>query len=224
MPFPVAWANGQVLSSSAHSPAQMEAIFQTLTIWILGLDSIPAVNPAASNALVRCAWQEAGQPAWKITEDVVIIQANPEADPVTRIRDGGLTPNDDVSVLQVMSYTQVWRMHFEFWGPNSFLNATMTVAAFGNATDFVFNWLVNGSGGAALWPIYVIADFPEPLWVPELFQRKWWPRATLDLKFNELVIQEITVPTAVSAHITLTADNGVTETFDIVAPQLPSRS
>jgi len=219
MPYEISYPNGQVLQSSAQDPAGMEAIFQVLTIGMLGIDSIPPVNPA-SYSIVRCAYQQKGQPSWSINTTTTIISAYRDtSDAYGKTRDGGTIQNnpDGVSILQAGSYTRVWRIHWDVYGSFAQQSCEALLAGF-SQMEWVFDYMVNGCNGMAQQPIYVIADFPPPVRAPEEFQRQWWEKSTLDLRFNELVIETVSVPTGISVEITVTTDTGISEDFTVTAP------
>jgi hypothetical protein len=216
MPYQINYPNGQQLNSSAQTPNGMETIFQALSIGMLGIDSIPPVNPNSAYQAVRCAFQQKGQPSWSINNTVTTISALIDTDPYGKSRDELIGPNDDISVTQYLSYTRVWRLHWDIYGPFAQSYAEALISGFAQV-DWVFDWMVNGCNGMAQQPIYFVADPVAPIRAPENFQRQWWERVTLDLRFNELVIQTVTVPTGISVEITVTADTGETETFTVTA-------
>lgn len=206
--------DGTSLASSALTPAQMAAVFQTLTARIFGypIPSTPDVNSKAYYA-VRVGWQQQGQPAFKINEDTCVLTAYPENDDYSRVRDALTAVNDsaDTDTLN-MEYTQVWRIHWTLYGPNAYDRARLIVSSM--SLDWVHDYLA-APPSPGLNPIYALASWDRPKYVPENFQGQWWQRADVDLKFNELVLEATTVSTALSATIILNTDNGQTETVVI---------
>jgi hypothetical protein len=209
------FSNGLTLQSSSLTPEAIATIFQAVTIQILGLPlTPPSVAPLAYKS-VRVGWQQTGQPAWKIDEDTAIITAYPEDDPYSKVRDQSYdaTPNLSPAINQNMSYTQVWKIHWTFYGPNAFDHARLLVSSM--SLDWVYDYLKNPPPPANT-QIYALASWDRPRYVPELFQGQWWQRADVDLKFNELVKEEYVAATALSQEVILTPDVGPSETVEIV--------
>jgi hypothetical protein len=205
------------LLSSALSPQQIETIFQPIIANILGYQTDPApwgVSPnAAAWKAVRVGWQQEGQPAWGIGEDVCILTATITHDPFGEVRDGFYEQNDNGSLVDQMSFTQVWNMHFTVYGPNSYRNATMISSA--TALDWVHDALAAQSIYLANEPGHGL--FPRPINNFENYQGQWWARVDLDLKFNYGVNESIIVPSAASVGITLIPQPGPTFRFTIQA-------
>jgi hypothetical protein len=212
------YPNGQILQSSSLSPEQMQQVFQMLVIQIFGtpLSPLPPPDSPAYDA-VRCGYQDDGEPSWDFAKDTCIITSFPLGEPFSRVRDQRWLTNDNVSLLNPMSYTQVWRIHFTLYGPNAFDRARLIVSTiFG--TDWARNWLINNcpqSGVPVVQPIYPIPDIARPVRNRELFQRRWWNRVDVDLKFNELVIEQIIVPSAAGTQITIDTDTGITQSVNV---------
>lgn len=208
--------NGTSLQSSALTPQEFATVFQTLTARILGYN-IPSTDPQVNkNAYfaVRVGWQQTGQPAWKITEDVCVLTAYPLNDEYGRVRDQVYTYLDSVNLELDMSYTQVWTMHWSFYGPNAFDHARLIVSSM--SLDWVHDYLQNPPPPVNT-QIYAVAEWTRPKYSPELFQGQWWQRADVDLKFNELVKEVTTVNSALSASVTIITDSGQTETVTMTA-------
>ena len=225
MSSPAIFPNGASFTSSALTPPAIETIFQTLILQIFNI-TIDPKNPDAAYRQVRCGWQQRGQPAWNAVydaqgnltgENVCIVTAYPQKDQFSSWRDELLATNDDQTDAQNMARTQVWRMHFTLYGPTSWNNALLILSSM--ALDWVRFAL------AATWAppiqapgvsqLYILGEFPPPIWAPEEFQSQWWPRVDLDLKFNEQINESTLVETALSDQVTLTTDTGFTETITI---------
>ena len=209
--FPITFAvNKQTLSCSANSPDTIETIFQCIVAQIFGYDltsPVPTDNDATNPFwTVRVGWQEQGQPAWQIDENVCIITAYTDDDPFSRINDMMYTPNDSVSINQEMAYTQVWRIHFISYGPNAFTNGVAIVL--GMVLDWVHDALAASN-------IYSVTEWKRPTVLYELKDGQWWKRADVELRFNELVASNIVVPRAASVSIAPVKDNGLTETVNV---------
>jgi hypothetical protein len=200
--------NGQALASSALIPDGFAVIMQPLVAQILGID--PVADPDKAFTAVRIAWQQEGQPAWSITDDVCILRATVENDPYGRVRDGQFSPRDAASLTQRMSFTQVWNLHATLYGPNCQDRARLIVSAF--SLDWVHDALTASN-------LYAIADWPRPVYAPELFQGQWWKRADVDLKFNEMVNESLTVPSAAGVDVTLLKETGLSAEIHIRNPR-----
>jgi hypothetical protein len=200
--------NGQQLASSALTPDTFVGILQPLVAQMLGID--PAAEPEKAFTAVRVAWQKEGQPAWNIDEDVCTIHSTPVNEPYSRVRDGQFRPRDAASLTQRMGFTQVWNLHATLRGPNCGDHARLIVSAF--SLDWVHDALAQSN-------LYAIADWQRPVYVPELFQGQWWKRADVDLKFNELVNESLTVPSAAGVDVTLLKETGLSAEIHIGTPQ-----
>lgn len=204
------FTNGDVLVSSALTPDALLTIFQALVAQILGFDTSDPDQQAAAYSAVRISWQQEGQPAWAITDDVCVLRAAPENDPYSRVRDGQYVPHDAQSLTREMGYTQAWSVHFTLYGPNSEDRARLIVSAF--SLDWVHDALATNS-------LYAIPDWQRPAYAPELFQGQWWKRTDVELRFNELVNESLTVPSAAGVDVTLLKDTGLTAEIHIGIPQ-----
>lgn len=199
--------NGLTFESSAQDPNSIATIFQNVTAQILGFPTVDGNNiilppgSAAWNA-VRVGWVLDGQPAWQITEDVCTITATTNDDPFTQTMDELYSGNDDVSIVQQLAYTQVWNVHFSLYGPNCFVNGAFIVSAMSLA--WVHDFLQK-------YGIYAVPLWKRPVYVPENFEGKWWKRADVELRFNELVNLSMIVPLATSAEVVLVKENNLTE-------------
>lgn len=201
---------GQILVSTALTPEAIQTLFQTVTLYALGIN--PGVDPAAYQK-VRCGWQQTGQPAWRIDQDMVAVLATLESDPITGFRDYIYSPLNPAALTKDMGYTQVWKLHWTIYGPNGADNARNIVTAL---------WLDWAHDLLAASNIYAIPRWSRPTRAPELFEGQWWARYDLELKFNELVKETIVDPAAAGLEVTLITDTGIEENVtlgaDIVVP------
>jgi hypothetical protein len=200
--------NGQALVSSALTPDGFLGIMQPLVAQILGFD--PTADPNKAFKAVRIAWQQEGQPGWDIAEDACALYVTPVNDPYGRVRDGQFKSRDAVSLTRQMGFTQVWNLHATVLGPNCQDRARLIVSAF--SLDWVHDALAASN-------LYAIADWPRPVYVPELFQGQWWKRTDVDLKFNEMVNESLTVPSAAGVDVALLKDTGPAAEILIRIPQ-----
>ena len=74
------------------------------------------------------------------------------------------------------------------------------------------DWVHNA---LALLNIYAVTTWHRPVYAPELFAGQWWQRADVELQFNELVNENLVVPSAATVGITLLKENGLTETVNV---------
>src|SRR5271170_454586 len=107
-------------------PAQMDLVLQNITLQ-MGLNLSNPANADPNYYGCRCEWQQQGQPAHEITEDVVYVRAIEVDDPYNRERylyyNGAEDAQGNDDNNQVTNYTRVWDVMWEVWGPNSFDNA-----------------------------------------------------------------------------------------------------
>ena len=175
---------------------------------------MPNIDPKVAFYSVRCGWQQEGQPAWKISEDVCIIRAVLDNADFARVRDELFFDNDEASppttdLTKQMGFTQVWTLHLTLYGPNCEDHARLILSAM--TLDWVHDILAASS-------IYRIPASPRPTYLPENFQGQWWPRADVEIQFNEEVIETITVHSAASVDVTVVTDTGVEEEIPIAIP------
>lgn len=193
---------------------QLNSIFWTLTVQMLGLDpTLPETNSA-----VRISWPKDGAPAWKIDDDVCFIKVVPQDDEYNRIRELEYTniEGDDLNVNQAMSYTRVLRLMWAFYGPNSEDNAQ-------TLRDQLFYQDIHD----ALVPynIYMITDIVEPIRSPEMYETRWWERVDIHVEFNELITRYKVVPCINNVNIYTTAQafQGVKTPMKVIpATPIPS--
>ncbi len=212
----------------------MASLMQPLVAQILGFD--PETQPEAFRA-VRVSWQQQGQPGPRISENVCILRATLQNAPYSRVRDGlfrsavpenstaqlpgageahageqyaGFRADLFVGLSSQMSFTQVWNLHLTLYGPNCADRARLISSA------MALDWAREALAASNL---YAIPDWHRPVYAPELFQGQWWPRADLDLEFNELVNESITVPSAAGVDITLIKETGLTAEIHIRAAE-----
>jgi hypothetical protein len=141
---------------------------------------------------VRVGWQPQGQPAWQITDDVVVLNAVEDDDVYNRVRDVQTLPNDTVSLIQLTTYTRVWRAMFTLYGPNSFDRARILKSALYQQTSH--DTLASAN-------LYLVTDVIAPQRVPELYEKQWWERVDFSFQLNEAVYEAPTVPSVASVEI-----------------------
>ena len=202
--------DGTILVSSALTPRQIEAIFQPLTAQMLGFD--PVGNPDLAYFAVRIGWQTEGQPAWEVTDNICVITAVLEDDPFARVRDDNyqMTGSPSDILTDEMGFTQVWRMHFSFYGPSSANWARQLLSALS------LDWTSEALQASNL---YVIPEWHRPVYAPELYPDPggvWYERTHVEVLFNEQVLESLTpIGPASTVEVTIDTDSGLTETFQV---------
>ena len=201
------FANGDVLTSTALTPDAFQSLLQSVIAAIFGIDAI--VDPQTAFYRVRCGWQQEGQPSWLITEDVCILRAVLVDEPFAKVRDDLIEANDDTTVTDSMGFTQVWKLHLAVYGPNCDSNARLILSA------MTLEWVHDNLAASN---IYWVPMSQRPVRVPEDFAGRWWSRTDLEIIFNELALESITVPSAAEVDVTVMTDTGSTVDVTIVAP------
>lgn len=131
---------------------------------------------------IRRSWQTEGAPDWRITDNVLFIQVHEEAgDDITQLFDRYLEEKEE-DFVEHAAFTRVIRLN---------------IIGYGDAAYFYMQKIRHGlySGVKELRKekIYLIPEPDSIQSVPELFQGRWWPRADMDIKFNNLVTFETDV-------------------------------
>jgi hypothetical protein len=200
------------------TPQLIEPLMQIVTMISLGLDP----TDSASAKAVRVGWQQTGQPASSITEDVVYIRCIEEDDLYNRIRDIELSdvlPEPSAQITQTTSYTRVWRTFWVLYGPSSFDNARKIKSAlFAQSIHDIlleaFNTYgqlpsgVTGYGGNEV-PLYLVTDVTAPVRVPENFGAQWWERVDFSCQFNEGVTEQEVLNAVASAEVIIENSDGI---------------
>ncbi len=198
------FANGQQLASTSFTPNDFHLLAQSIVAQILGYDPTQPDTDDADKAYskVRVGWQQEGQPAWKICQDVCILRAVLENEPFAKTRDELYEDpyEDPAEFSRHMGYTQVWRLYLVFYGPNSDAHARLVLSA------MVLDWVRELFGA---WHIYVVPDWEPPSHAPELFQGQWWDRTDVEIRFNELAEETTVVPEAEGVDVAVIKENGL---------------
>lgn len=155
---------------------------------------IPDADP---NSTVRIAWAAAGQPGWKPTDGVVFMRLTPDTgDPYSKLTEITYGPGAGGTTPQTQSYTRTWRLMLT--------NYSTANAAFDVADGIRAGFLLPSTDVTlAAHGLAVIPDVPLPMRAPELFNGQWWDRCDLLVRLYEAVQRSASVPTVVSAPITL---------------------
>lgn len=184
------------------TPDTVQALFQTATIAALQLpyttDPISPLDPVYG--LVRIGWQQQGQPTQKITEDITYLRATEEDEDINRTRDFEYVDsgNDTEDVVELTTYTRVWKIFWTIYGPNSFDRARMLRSAL---LSYNVHDLLAASN------LYLVTSVAAPRRVPELRNGQWWERVDFEARFNEGTVEAPLVPTATSVDIDVVTVN-----------------
>jgi hypothetical protein len=181
---------------------QLKAIFHSLTVTITGLNA---------DRGVRNTYPPQGQPAWKITEDVVFVTIQPVSDPYDKLSDVTYGPAEVVSGEEPVadfstSYTRVMAVDWIVYGPNA-----MELA------DRIRFKILQSEALATLKTngIAPITDIDPARLAPDLFNGQWWKRYDLRALFNVLTTRTESVPYLEGANIEIHTEQGLQETIII---------
>lgn len=192
------YPNGQVLTSTALTVKQINAIIQTLTCGVLG------INPP-DYGLVRVSWQTEGQPFENVDRDVCYVSCVPQDVEYSRVRDrvfSGTGP-----VVENWLYTKGWRISWCFYGPNGEDRArAVRSAAF---MDYFNDQL-------SLSNLYLVNDPSEITRVPEHFNAQWWERSDFHLVMYEQVTETISDGAATSVEVKVYDKDGLEADINVV--------
>lgn len=200
MPTVTTFPNGQVLTSSALTDNSMFALLQPLTCGMIGL----AVSDPANNYMVRKAWQTAGAPAWKIDENIILIQCTPKSNWYDKVRDVVTTKNSDISVISNIEYTRVWSIRFIGYGPGIFDMIRLIRSAL--LLDWTHDTL-------ALSNLYLMTEMETPSRNPEQFEGQWWERTDLGIELYEQVNEALVAPSIASVEVLIETKKGLQKDF-----------
>lgn len=177
------------------TPNQIDLVMQSATIAALGLALQSPANPAdPAYAAVRVGWQQQGQPAFKVTEDVAFLRCAEDDDQYDRIKHPSI-----VNGQQLFQYTRVWRVWWMLWGPNSFDRARILRSS-------LFSQAIHDLLSAA--SLYLVTNPRAPQRVPEHKDNQWWERTDFSAQFNEMVTETPPVTFATSVEILGYTDQG----------------
>lgn len=153
---------------------------------------------------VRIAWQFEGAPAWKIDEDILSVQCTEDSNPYDLIRDSKLTSNQqDGQVNQTKTYTRVWRITLNAYGPNSFDSLRVIKSLL--LTDFSHDML-------QLKNLFVVPALGASVRSPEYYEGQWWERADFSFQVYEAVTEVLNIPTAKTVEVIASISTG--QVFD----------
>ncbi|MCM3141661.1 hypothetical protein [Brevibacillus sp. MER 51] len=164
------------MADIALSLSEIEDIFWTCTITILGLDP----QKKESQKRIRIGYPAEGAPAWKRTENVGFILVSLANDPIMDQVELSYNRVSEKSTDHIASYTRVIQATWIFYGPNSFDEADKVRAGLFRS-PLLFS------------PLHLVTNVPSPIRLPELFSGQWWERTSFTARFNEKVVRKSTV-------------------------------
>lgn len=175
---------------------EFETFIQSLIVSLLGWD---LTTPDKTND-VRIAWEEGGQPAANITDNVVYVECFEVDSDYNRLRnESDIYESSPDEFTKETQYTRQMQVNLILYGSDSFDNAQ-------TIRDNIF--YPNNQLTLQQNHIYLVHDIPAPKRVPEYFQGLWWKRVDMSMRFNELVIKSISVPAITSIKVDIYDDNG----------------
>jgi len=158
------------MSSHSNTLPEVKTAFWTMAKMILK-DIIPD-NP---DKWIRKMYPRGGAPDFKVTDNVVFLNATPRDDDYSKQRDSLYVPEQG-TVMRHAFRTRVWDIKAQAYGPRAYNIVT-------NLKDGVF------------WPevqmalhkkgIYLVPNMPVPVQANEIFAGQWWERWDITLTFNE---------------------------------------
>jgi hypothetical protein len=170
------------------TPNQVNLVFQSATIAALGIAlQSPAIANDPAYAAVRVGWQQQGQPAFGIDEDVVFVRCAEDDDQYDRIKHPSV-----VNGQQLFQYTRVWRVWWDFHGPNSVDRGRILRSA-------LFSQATHDALSAA--QLYLVTNPQAPQRLFEEKDGQWWERVNFSAQFNEMVTETPPVAFASSVEI-----------------------
>jgi hypothetical protein len=180
---------------------EFEDIMQPLIVRALGWD---ISSPDKSND-VRIGWQTEGVPTFGVNDNVVFITATPVDHQINRHHDL-LLGNSSPDLLQTKSFTRVMAINVVAYGSDCISNLmAIKMAMFDD--DYRTE--------LAAEEIYLVPDIEEPRRMPEQFQNQWWERGDMQLKFNELLMENKQINGVDSVDVTIDNSNVVLTEFTV---------
>lgn len=188
-----------------HTIVEFENLMQSLIVSMLGWDlTIPSkVND------VRISWITGGAPAFSITDNKVFIRCYEEDHPYNKLREEEL--EDVISPPEfnmATGYTRIMRADFVLYGTESFENAQ-------RIRDRIF--YPDYKLTLAKEDVYLIPEIVSPKRLFEQYEGRWWERTDMSLRFNELIVKNVTVQKIDSMEVTILSgeDGSVIEEVNI---------
>src|SRR5271157_5815598 len=196
------YPDGSVLTSTALTLAQMNAMLQPLVCGMIGI-----MNPD-STQLVLIQYPTQGAPFQDVRDDILYINCRPKDDPYDRIRDRANlpVPGNPILIEEQWNYTRVWAVHFCLYGPNSLDRARAVRSAM--YQDYYCEQL-------AASQLFPVPDAPPPVRVPEELNAQWFERCDFEVEMYEFVTETITRQTVKSVEVIVEQPSGVVADFSV---------
>ncbi len=172
----IAYPDGNILTSTALTLGQINALMQPLTLGMLG----QPVDP--NSGLVRMEWPSEGAPFASRIEDVCYLRCVPKEDPYNRIRDRAVASSQDTTLTEQWTYTRAWAVRWCLYGPNSLDFARAVRSAL--YQDYF-------TGQLSLSQLFPVSDFQEPTRAPELINGQWFERVDFEVTMYEFITETI---------------------------------
>ncbi len=244
----VTFANGQIFRSTALDPDSVNRVFQLLIVQMIGNavggsgdvvagevaagDDPSTASSANPYAQVRIDWQQEGQPAWGIEENICFIRSTPLDEDFSQVRDEISQPIIQPAPTMGVSGEFVGSAG-DFAAGEGFVGGapgeSIDRTAIALQSGFTQVWAVhctfygrNGYDLARLviscmsldWVgeqlaaanLYPVPTWKRPTYAGELFQGQWWKRTDMELHFNEQVTETIPVDAAASVDVEIVTD------------------
>lgn len=154
---------------------------------------------------VRIGWQQDSTPEFGIDENYIFVSALPVEDDISKHNDVS-TEETSPGLNLIKSFTRVMEMNLVAYGPEATKN--LTTIRFGYYRDIISHQLAKEE-------IFLVTDIPSVKRLPELFQGRWWERADLRIRFNELVTVTEAINNIESVEVEVWNEDGLQKTIEI---------
>lgn len=152
------------------SLTELNKIFYDLTRSMIGGSPLPDV---------RHSWPTGGQPAFKVTDNVIFLKIYDTKSSITDQIENEYNPS--TTYVEKRSYSRTLMVNWILYGALSWNNAAKI------RTRLFYQ---EHHDALSLNNIYLVPDFDPPKRLPELWQGNWYERCDLNISFNELVTIE----------------------------------
>ena len=185
---------------------QIEDMFHSITARIYGYDidnsnpNIAKAAKAAADVAIRIAWPTSGSPAWKVTDDRTFLQVTFEEDDYTKQREFTYSRKTDLLANQAMEMTNVLRIAWVIYGPNSYQNAFKLYTQLPDPKITLYT---------TQQKVFLIPDLASPRRAPEQFSGQWWERVDFSARYNAKVLINTDTPYLLSADIDIKSEDSL---------------
>jgi hypothetical protein len=200
--------------------AGLKSLFFVNTATMLGLDP----TATATKSMIRQTWPQQGAPGFTINSDYVFLRIVPvSGHHYNKIREVQLTPITTTQYFnqlfsyskcnivsenlnQSTSYTRVWQVFWECYGPDAMINAV-------NIRDQLFYDGIHDLFVAN--NLYLMSEVDDPIRAPENFMGQWWERWDLSAQFYESVIRNTSIATIAEVPVVSQSNDSAINTVTI---------